>query len=161
MAAFFYHINIIMIATNLQPLGIFKIQFSNELYKDIPQFVVSVDLPSSNCAQVPVSWKGQKGFLPSETVTYDSLNIRVALNTAGDIYIKLFGWLHSYSKGIKGAETDMTFMFIDTKNKPTTQILFTNVFPMTLGSSQFNVQNQDVEYAFCDVTLSYDKIKIL
>ena len=53
------------------------------------------------------------------------------------------------------AFSDATLMVLTNKNNPVVEVLFKDVFPISLGGLQYNQQATDINYLTCDVIFKY------
>ena len=142
----------------LAPNG-FKLIINKKESANTEFFLTSFSLPSANLGETQVNYKNAVGFAPGETMTFDSLSMRVAMDEELKGYTELLQWM--VANETKLTVNDMIISILSNTNAPNKQIQFTNAFPVSVSGVEFNAQSGDVEYLQTDVTFRYDRFTII
>ena len=145
-----------MIDSNLLSLTGFKLFIHTEEFKHTQYFAVSASFPSVSLPEVTTGFRNNQGFVPGDKLAYDPLTIRVAIDEKLESYREIFNWLHSNTTNDNLIIHDITLHFLTNHNNISRSVRFTNAFPTNIGGVEFNVQQNDSEYAYVDVTFRYD-----
>tara|TARA_B100001996_G_scaffold380660_1_gene368495 strand:+ start:100 stop:693 length:594 start_codon:yes stop_codon:yes gene_type:complete len=62
--------------------------------------------------------------------------------------------------GVNALFSDATLTLLSNKNNPVVNVFFRNIYPISLGSLDYNQQATDVEYISVDATFSYQIYEI-
>jgi hypothetical protein len=146
---------------NLLSLTGFKLQISGKDYMNTEYFAVSATLPSINLPEIELSYRNQHGFLPGEKIQYDPISIRIAVDEELKVYDELYQWIITNAKSKTLDVREMSLVFLTSHNNVSRVMRFTNAFPTSLGSVEFNTQMSDVEYAYLDVSFRYDRFELV
>jgi hypothetical protein len=142
--------------SNLLSLTGFKLLIHNVDFKHTQYFAVSASFPSVSLTEVTTGYRNQAGFVSGDKLTYDPLNIRIAIDENLEAYSEIFNWLKYNTQRDELKTYDITLCFLTNHNNIGRKIRFANAFPTSLGGIEFSVQQSDVEYATVDVGFRYD-----
>jgi len=146
---------------NLLSLTGFKLQISGNDYKNTEYFAVSASLPSITLPEIELNYRNRHGYLPGEKIQYDAINIRIAIDEELKVYEEIYGWILHNTKEKNLDVRDMTLNFLTSHNNVSRAMRFTNAFPTSVGSVEFNTQLTEVEYAYVDVSFRYDTFEFV
>ena len=142
----------------LAPTG-FRLTINREKFANTEFFVTSFSLPSLNLGETQFNYKNAQGYVPGETLTFDSLSMRMAIDESMEAYSELLNWMVRNEKKLE--VNDMILSILSNTSAPNKQIQFSNVFPVSVAGVEFNSQATDVEYLQTDITFRYDRFTIL
>lgn len=154
---------------NLLPITEFRIVFGpNRLFTELDAYAVSVNIPSINMADLPTPWRSELGYVASNRITYDPLNIKFAVDEKMQIYYDLYRWMYENACAPGGghgtgpnAFSDISLQILNSSFGKTQEFKFVNSFPTQINSIEFNVQASEVTYAYVDVSFRYDYFEIV
>ena len=146
--------NLNLLAPNGFRLIIDKAEFANTEF-----FVTSFSLPSANLGETQVNYKNAVGYVPGETLTFDSISMRIAMDEELKGYTELLQWM--VANETKLTVKDMIISILSNTNEPNKQIQFTNAFPVSVSGVEFSTQNTDIEFLQTDITFRYDRFTII
>jgi hypothetical protein len=146
---------------NLLSLTGFKLTISGNDYGNTEYFAVTATLPSITLPEVALNYRNRHGYIPGDRIDYDPISIRIAIDEELKVYDELYGWIKSNTLNQKIDVRDMMLTFMTSHNNPSRTMHFTNAFPTSIGSVEFNTQMSDVEYAYVDVSFRYDDFKFI
>lgn len=146
---------------NLLSLTGFKLQISGTDYENAEYFVVSTSLPSITLPEIELNYRNAHGYLPGDKISYDSINVRMAIDEGMNSYADMLGWIKKNVREQKNDVRDVTISMLTSHNNISRSIKLTNAFPTSLGSVEFNTQLTEVEYAYFDVTFRYDYFEFI
>jgi hypothetical protein len=146
--------------TNLLSKVSFKLVINSADFANTQFFAVDANLPSISLSEVTSGFRNQSGFVPGDKLMFDPFTIRIGVDESFASYIEIYQWLkgHVTKNDLKVA--DISLIVMSSHNNPSKTFTFVNAFPTNLGQIDFASQNQDIEYAFVDVTFRYDYFKI-
>jgi hypothetical protein len=139
----------------------FKLILNSLEFANTEYFAVTANIPSISISESNAGFRNKAGYVPGDKLMFDPLTIRVAVDENFAGYIELYQWMKGFStKASHPKVCDMTLVVMSSHNNAIKSFRFVNAFPTNLGQIDFNVQNQDVEYAYVDVTFRYDYFTI-
>lgn len=138
----------------------FKLVINSHEFANTEFFAVTASLPSVTVNEAPSPFRNQAGFVPGEKMEFDTFNVRIAIDEDFAGYTELFNWMHGHTTDAGYKVADISLIVMTSHNNANKTFKFVNAFPTNLGSVEFNVQGQDVEYAYTDVTFRYDYFTI-
>jgi hypothetical protein len=126
-------------------------------YLDLNYFAVSVTLPGIQNDESPSSFRNKMGYVPSETLKYDTLSIRFACDEKMGVYQDLHDWMktNTTSRDLKTSTIEIHLM--TSHNNVSKRFICKSAFPTSIGSVEFNAQSEAMEYASLDVSFRYDE----
>tara|TARA_B100001093_G_scaffold333037_2_gene318032 strand:+ start:6970 stop:7434 length:465 start_codon:yes stop_codon:yes gene_type:complete len=142
----------------LAPTG-FRLTINREKFANTEFFVTSFSLPSLNLGETQVNYKNATGYAPGETLTFDSLSMRLAIDEGMESYSELLNWMVRNETTLE--VNDMIISILGNTSNSNKQIQFSNVFPVSVSGVEFSTQATDVEYLQTDITFRYDRFTIL
>jgi hypothetical protein len=142
----------------LAPTG-FRLTINREKFANTEFFVTSFSLPSLNLGETQVNYKNALGYAPGETLTFDSLSMRLAIDEGMESYSELLNWM--VRNETKLEVNDMIISILSNTSDTNKQIQFSNVFPVSVSGVEFSTQATDVEFLQTDITFRYDRFTIL
>lgn len=150
---------------NLLPVSDFRIVFgpTKEL-TNLHVYAIAVTLPGVNLADLGVPFRHEPGYVGSNRMTYDPLNVRFMCDENMEIYKDLFNWMRNNTLDQNSDEilsvADIRMHILSSHSNKTREIHFINAFPTSIGSIEFNLQTSEITYANFDVTFRYDLFNI-
>jgi len=72
----------------------------------------------------------------------------------------MFEWMIE-SRDEKLTSFDATLIIMTSHNNPNRSVQFKNIFPVSMGSLEFNTQSSDIEYLQADISFRYDEFKFV
>lgn len=138
----------------------FKLIINSRDFANTQYFAVNANLPSISINEAIGGFRNQAGFVPGDKLNFDPFNIRLAIDEDFVGYIELFRWMKSHTDQTDLKVADISLIVMSSHNNANKTFTFKNAFPTNLGQIDFNVQNQDIEYAYVDVTFRYDYFTI-
>jgi len=132
---------------------------NREKFANTEFFVTSFSLPSLNLGETQVNYKNATGYAPGETLTFDSLSMRLAIDEGMESYSELLNWMVRNETTLE--VNDMIISILGNTSNSNKQIQFSNVFPVSVSGVEFSTQATDVEYLQTDITFRYDRFTIL
>ena len=130
-------------------------EFSNTAF-----FVVSANIPGISVAPTQSNFRNRKGFVPGETIEYEQLSVRMAIDENMEAYKEIFDWIVAQSNVVGGVVHDLSLVVLSSHSNPNKRFAFKNAFPISLGAIEFSTQESDVEYSYVDVSFQYDSFEI-
>lgn len=138
----------------------FKLIINSQDYSNTEYFVVSATLPGLTIAASSTHFRNQRGWVPGDTVEYEQLSMRIAMDENMTVYKEIHNWMTGFTNATDLPRHDITLLVLTSHNNPNQGFRFANAFPVSLGSIEFSSQQSDAEYAYIDVTFQYDYFKI-
>jgi len=140
-------------------LAIDRLKFPNAEFNvqtaSIPE--ISVNAAQYATPQRTIEVSGDK-------VTYAPLTISFIidenLTNYNEIHDWLFGLVTVPEDRSVSKTRDMSLLILDSHNNVSREITFTNAFPTSLSTLDFDAKSTDVEYLIADATFSYSYFKV-
>jgi len=140
-------------------LAIDRLKFPNAEFNvqtaSIPE--ISVNAAQYATPQRTIEVSGDK-------VTYAPLTISFIIDENLTNYNEIHDWLFglvTVSEDRSVSKTrDMSLLILDSHNNVSREITFTNAFPTSLSTLDFDAKSTDVEYLIADATFSYSYFKV-
>jgi len=160
-----------------------KFKFSIVKLPKVEYFCTQVNLPgiaiADNYSQ-PTPFRDIP--LPGEKLTYEPLSVTFLVDENLENYQEIHGWLRGlgfpgghaeFKKLLDGGAdrfptstkpvapdtgglfSDATLNILTSKNNPVTEVRFSDCFPISLSSLQYNQQATDTDYLTATVTFNY------
>lgn len=142
----------------LAPTG-FRLTINRREFANTEFFVTQISLPSVNLGETTINYKNALGYVPGETLSFDSLSMRLAIDESMTGYTEMLNWI--IKNETKLEVNDMILSILSNSNDRNKQIQFTNAFPIAINGVEFDTQSTDVEYLQTDLTFRYDRFTIL
>lgn len=134
----------------------FKLVLNSNEFANTEFFCVTATLPALTLPEATTPFRNQKGYVPGETLEFDTFNVRLMLDAKFAVYDEIFNWMMSHTRQTDVKVIDMSLMILGPHNTVVRGFTFKNAFPTSLGSIEFNAQASDIEYPGLDVTFRYD-----
>lgn len=108
--------------------------------------------------------------VPGDKVLYDDLTLRFLVDENMENYLEIHNWITGigYPESVEqfsslpkedeigdGVYSDGTLQILDSNYNPIRQIVFKDLFPVSLTSLDFDSTNRDYEYFSAEVTFKY------
>jgi hypothetical protein len=148
--------------TNFQESTAFRLsirKIPNTIY-----FCQSVNLPGLSIDKVSQDTPFTPVSYPGTSVTMEDFRIKFLVAEDLSNWLEIYNWIRSCStvkdfSEIVSLETslssDATLSLLSSKNNLNFNVRFTNLFPTSLGSIDFDYSQTDVIPLSCDVTFAY------
>lgn len=158
--------------TNLLQPTKFLLTFNR--IKSTTYFCQTVNLPSITLGEVDRASPFLDMYSPGTKLKYDPLDISFILNEDMESWRNLYDWFLSiadpdgFEKRDHSSElqnnkhlSDATLTIMSNLNNPLLRIYFTNCFPLTMGSINFDTRQDSDTILTCDATFRYQSYKYL
>lgn len=143
----------------LSPTG-FKLTINREKFANTEFFITSFGIPSISLGEVQTNFRNNIGYTPGEAITFDTLNLRFAIDEDMNNYTEIFNWMKA-NKESNSERHDMILSVMSSHNNVNKQFQFKDAFPTTLSGVEFSTQTTDVEYLQADVSFRYNEFAII
>lgn len=137
-------------------------------------FCQTVQVPAVSLGEVTRATPFLDMFSPGTKLDYSPLDINFLINEDMESWKNLYDWFLSiadpdgFEKRDHGKElqdnkhfSDATLTILNNLNNPILRIQFTNCFPLTMGSIQFDTTQGADTILTCDATFRYQSYKYL
>ena len=159
----------------LSPIG-FK--FTIKRLPHVNYFCTSTELPDISMGQIDtVENTFIKLPIPGDKLVFGLLNLRFRVDEDMKNFQEIYDWLiglgypdnFSQSAAIRGNNnilpqgdvySDGSLIITTASFKPNVEVKFTDMYPVSLSSLAFNVEQTDVEYLQADVNFAYRKYEL-
>ncbi len=145
-------------------------QFSVNKLPGISYYCQSVSIPSINLATATQATRWRMLPEPGDELNYDDLSIRFLVDEDLKNYMSIHNWMRylgapesekdwtTFKDGTSYNEkqfSDGSIWILDSNFKKQFEIAFDDLFPVSLGSLNFNASYTDTEYFTIDATFKY------
>ena len=143
----------------LSPTG-FRLPINRNRFANVEYFVTGVSIPSVSMGETSQGFRGQTTFLAGDTIAYEPLSLRFAIDEDLKNYREIFDWMISNRDA--GLDfSDMILSVLTNHNNGNREFQFRDVFPVSLSGVEFTTQATDVEYLQADVQFRYSEFSII
>ena len=157
-----------------------KFKFTITKLPKVEFFTTNVLLPGVNLGDVIIPTPFKELPVQGTNLTFENLEISFIVDEKLENYIELHQWLvgigfpksrdqfssfrkdqasvfptDGNDKNMAGLYGDATLTITSSKNNPTVEVRFSNIYPVALSSLEFNQQATDVDYLTASCTFSY------
>jgi len=143
----------------LSPTG-FKLVINRQKFANTEYFCTSAALPTVSLGTTETNFRQFKGYMPGD-VSYDEFSVRIAIDEDLVVYKEIYDWIISNRDNESIEVHDAILLIMTSHSNVNRQVQFTNIYPTSIASLEFNSQNTDVEYFQADVSFRYDYFKFL
>ena len=95
----------------------------------------------------------------SHKLEYSTLSINTIVDEDLENYTEIYDWIKDlvFSDDTSPLEksSDITLIIMNSKNNSVKKMRFTNAFPVSIGSLEFNSMNESVEYITTNITFEF------
>lgn len=111
-------------------------------------------------------------YYSQDKLVYGDLDMSFIVDENMNNYKEILNWMEGIGapestkthstllNSADGLYSDISVIITNSHKNPNLKFTFTNCFPVTLGSIEFDVNVQDVSYATCNVTMRYDLMRM-
>ena len=139
-----------------------KFKFTITKLPKVEFFTTNVLLPGVNLGDVIIPTPFKELPVQGTNLTFENLEISFIVDEKLENYIELHQWLvgigfpsSGNDRAMAGLFGDATLTITSSKNNPTVEVRFSDIYPVALSSLEFNQQATDVEYLTASCTFSY------
>jgi len=142
----------------LAPNG-FRLTINREKFANTEFFVTQFSLPTISLGESQVNFKNTVGYVTGDTVTFDALSMRIAIDEDMKNYTELNNWI--IDNETKVEKHDIILSILSSHNQVNKEIQFRNAFPTSLAGVEFSTTNTSIDYLQTDITFRYDRFVII
>ena len=123
-------------------------------------FIPSANVPSISSTSAEQNTPFKSVPHADNVLDYESLELTFLLNEDYSNYTEVYNWMvglgfpDNYDQSERSV-SDATLIILSNKNNPIAQFNFKDTFPVTLGSIEYNVQEEDSTQIEVSITLDY------
>lgn len=157
-----------------------KFKFTITKLPKVEFFTTNVLLPGVNLGDVIIPTPFKELPVQGTNLTFENLEISFIVDEKLENYIELHQWLvgigfpssrdqfssfrerqsgafpsSGNDRAMAGLFGDATLTITSSKNNPTVEVRFSDIYPVALSSLEFNQQATDVDYLTASCTFSY------
>ena len=137
----------------LSPVG-FQLKLSSDKYENIEYFCTSVSLPDLSLAESPTPYKGSNLAMSGDRLNFSNLEVTFNVTENMENYLEIYNWLHDIVS-LGESKIDGTLLILSSHNNTTKEILFRDLFPISLSALEFSTQQTEIEYLQATASFKY------
>jgi hypothetical protein len=150
------------IDNNLLPTNSFSVLIGGtKQYPRLNFFATSVTFPGISVSEVATSYRNKQGFVPSETLKYDPLEITFQCDEKMKVYDELFNWMKVNTSSHTYKTEDIVVSLLTSHNNFSRSIQCINAFPVSITGITFNAQADAIEFGTLTVSFRYDEFRFI
>ena len=142
--------------------------FTIEGEKEMSYFLTTFNLPGMSIGTMPIANPFKAHNDPGNTLTYDELSVTCLISENFDNWKASVDWLKTATDGVtfstatSGRMTKKagSIVLLTNNGNKFGDIIITNMFPINIGSVQFDMQATEPSPLTFDMTLQYESYKI-
>lgn len=157
----------------LSPVGF---RFSMQRLPHVNYFCTSASIPTVSIGQLQTDSPFVKIPQPGEKLEYSSFDLTFRVDEDLRNYREIYDWLLSLGypdnfqqrRNIARTPTSTGLVFSDgslvittSSYTPNIEVKFTDMFPTSLSTVSFNIENTDIEYVQASATFAYRKYDLI
>ena len=143
----------------LSPTG-FRLTINRNRFANVEYFITGFTIPSVTLGESTQGFRGHTSYQAGDTVGFDSLSIRFAIDEDMKNYTEIFDWMIK-NRDVGLDFSDMILSVLSNHNNGNKEFQFHDAFPTSLSGVEFTTQATDVEYLQADVTFRYSEFNII
>lgn len=143
----------------LSPTG-FRLTINRNRFANVEYFITGFIIPSVTLGEAAQGFRGHTSFQAGDTVGFDSLSLRFAIDEDMKNYTEIFDWMIK-NRDVGLDFSDMILTVLSNHNNGNKEFQFHDAFPTSLSGVEFTTQATDVEYLQADVTFRYSEFNII
>ena len=143
----------------LSPTG-FRLTINRNRFANVEYFITGITIPNIGLAETPQGFRGHTAFMSGDTISYDALTIRFAIDEDLKNYREIFDWMISNRENTPDF-SDMILSVLTNHNNGNREFQFRDAFPTSLSGVEFTTQTTDVEYLQADVSFRYSEFSVI
>lgn len=140
-------------------LAIDRLKFPNAEFN-----VQTASIPEISVDAVPYATPQRTIEISGDKVTYAPLTVSFIIDENLTNYTEIHDWLFGLvtvaENNSINKTRDMSLLILDSHNNFSREIQFTNAFPTSLSTLDFDAKNTNVEYLIANATFSYSYFKV-
>ena len=157
--------------TNLNQLNVVSFDVSFSRLPSVQYFCQRISLPTVVLGETHEASPFMNTALEGDTITYEAMNLSFIVDEDLQNYIEIYNWMTALGfpreyaqfaalqKESSGSEntkySDLTIILHTNKSNPNYQINFTDVFPTSLSSIQFDATPTGMDPITVDATFNF------
>jgi hypothetical protein len=150
----------------LSPLG-FRLSLTRA--PALNYFCQTATVPSVSINEAPYTNPLVTLPYPGDKVSFEPLNVRFKVDEDFQNYLEIFNWLMAighpetldqYPTNDDDIFSRATLLVLTSNNNQNILIVFHNLFPISLGSLDFDTTQASIEYMDCDASFRYSHFTI-
>jgi len=152
----------------LAPIGF---QFAIQRLPNVNYFCTSATIPELSMSETESPTPFIRLPNPGEKLTFGQLSLRFRVDEDMKNFQEIFDWMiglgypdefaqRSAIQTNYGIYSDASLLITTNQYKPNIDVSFIDIYPTSLSSVEFNIEQGDVEYLNADVTFSYRRYKL-
>lgn len=149
------------IERNLLSTDNFRISFGSiEKLKNAEIYAVGLSLPGFSIGEVSTSFLNENGYVPGDTVEYETLSVTFAVDENLKVYKELHSWIIHNSQNDTRLVEDITIQLLSSHLNSVLDFKFIDSFPTSVDAIELNTRQADDNYTTFTSTFRYDKFLI-
>jgi hypothetical protein len=159
----------------LSPIGF---QLSVQKLPHVNYFCTSASIPDINLGQADLENTFIRLPIPGDKLTFGQLNLSFRVDEDLKNFSEIYNWMQSIGFPDNFAQrapaqraneknttattvySDASLIILTNQYKPNIEVKFLDMYPVSLGSLDFNVESTDVAYLSGEVTFAYRKYEL-
>ena len=143
----------------LSPTG-FRLTINRNRFANVEYFITGITIPNVSLGESAQGFRGHTSFMSGDTISYDTLSLRFAIDEDLKNYREIFDWMISNREN--GLDfSDMILSVLTNHNNGNREFQFRDAFPISLSGVEFTTQATDVEYLQADVSFRYSEFSVI
>jgi len=142
----------------------FKLTIINPNFSNLEYFCTAANIPAASMQEITQNYQNDQSFFPGDQLNFEQLKVKFMVDENMTNYVEVLNWLTKNTMANANqfpSRCDLILSVLSSKNTINRQFQFTDAFPTSLGELAFNTQAQTVEYISCDMSLRFNRFKVL
>ena len=141
------------------------------LIKRLPNvsfFVQAVDIPSISITPIEYPTPLKTLSVPSDRLNHEPFSITIRVDEYMDSYNEIYDWMSglthpksfdqykALASSEEGIYSDASLIILDSRQNPGIEVVFRDVFPISLGQISLDTTSPNISYPTCQITFEHN-----
>lgn len=124
-------------------------------------FCKSVSIPAFSVAETQASYRQTNIPMLADKINFEPLTLQIAVDEDMKGYLEIFDWINEctlHSDNISEVMSDIGVVITTSHNNKSKTVRFSNAFPISIGSLEFNSTETANTYLTAEVTFRFSNM---
>jgi hypothetical protein len=157
----------------LSPIGF---RFTMQRLPHVNYFCTQASIPAITLAQISVPMPMVNKHYPADKLEFDELSITFRIDEDLQNYSEIYDWMHTIAspegltdrtanrrtqQSVSNVFSDGSLIVTTAAYKPNIEIKFNDLFPTTLSTLSFNVEETEITYLQAEASFKYRNYELI
>ncbi len=135
-------------------------------------FVQAANIPGMNMNTTDVATPFKNMYFAGDKLSYETFNVTIRVDEYMESYIEIMNWMVGLTKpesfdqfktlkeSQDGLYSDASLVVLNSSKNPSLEIMFKDMFPISMSSIELDATDSDVNYKTCEMTFQHNGYSI-